>query len=75
MIQGLKEILGKKSDIGIKRMGELDDKAFHSACKRKFAKDDVNVKVAELCSEWQEYLKDPNWHPYKIVTIDGKAQV
>ncbi|KAG1371709.1 factor of DNA methylation 1 [Cocos nucifera] len=74
LIRGLKELLGKKSDIGIKRMGELDDKAFQSACKRKFAEDDADVKAAEFCSEWQEYLKDPNWHPYKIVTIDGKTQ-
>lgn len=74
LIKGLKEMLGRKTLIGIKRMGELDVKAFQSACKQKFAKDDTDTKAAEFCSAWQQCLQDPSWHPYKIVTVDGKSQ-
>ncbi|KAF8393058.1 hypothetical protein HHK36_021299 [Tetracentron sinense] len=68
LIAGLTEILIGRSNIGIKRMGELDEKPFENACKQKFPHEDALVKSAELCSLWQEYLKKPEWHPFKIVS-------
>lgn len=61
--------------IGIKRMGELDEKPFQNASKKKFPAADADIKALELCSYWQEELKNPSWHPYKIVECGGKPEV
>ncbi|RCV30005.1 hypothetical protein SETIT_6G059700v2 [Setaria italica] len=73
LISGLAELLGPRSNIGIKRMGELDGKPFLVACKQRYG-DDADMKAAKLCSSWQEQLKDPNWHPFKIVTTGPTAE-
>ncbi|PNX89860.1 hypothetical protein L195_g045982, partial [Trifolium pratense] len=66
--------------IAVKRMGDIDIKPFEEAAERKLS-DDVNMKAAtkrklsyevklkaiEWCSQWEEHLKDPSWHPFKIV--------
>ncbi|GER50370.1 XH/XS domain-containing family protein, partial [Striga asiatica] len=72
MIEIFKELVSKS--IRIKRMGELDSKAFISGAKRKHSGREVNIKAVELCTEWDSYLRDANWHPFKIVPdIDGKT--
>ncbi|XP_061340680.1 factor of DNA methylation 4-like [Gastrolobium bilobum] len=65
LISGIGETT--RAFIGVKRMGELDGKPFEKAAKRKFANDEVNVKAVELCSRWEAYLRDPSWHPYKVL--------
>jgi hypothetical protein len=70
----MQELLGPRSNIGVKRMGELDDKPFLEACQQKYGVD-AEMKAAQLSSTWQEFLKDPNWHPFKIVTTGSKAEV
>ncbi|KAH7656478.1 Cytochrome P450 protein [Dioscorea alata] len=74
LIMGLKGALGGRPSIGIKRMGELDEKPFREACKQKFPQDEPDVKAAILCSEWQEKLKNPDWHPFKVIITDGKEK-
>uniref|UniRef100_A0A0D9YQM7 Factor of DNA methylation 1-5/IDN2 domain-containing protein n=1 Tax=Oryza glumipatula TaxID=40148 RepID=A0A0D9YQM7_9ORYZ len=76
LISGLSELLGPRSTIGLKRMGELDEKPFLAACKKRYgtADGEAEIKAAEFCSEWQENLKDANWHPFKIVTRGGKTE-
>jgi hypothetical protein len=61
--------------IGVKRMGALDNKPFHEAMKRKYNEEEADMRASELCSLWEEYLKDPDWHPLKVTTIEGKHQV
>ncbi|GJN39651.1 hypothetical protein PR202_gb28783 [Eleusine coracana subsp. coracana] len=73
LITGMVDLLGPRSTVGIKRMGELDEKPFLEACKERY-KVDPELKAAELCSIWQENLKDPNWHPFKIVTTGSTAE-
>ncbi|KAK7272065.1 hypothetical protein RJT34_28443 [Clitoria ternatea] len=58
-------------NIGVKKMGELDGKPFVTVAKRKFAGEEADVKAVEFCSQWEAYLRDPNWHPFKIVTDKG----
>ncbi|KAJ0986544.1 hypothetical protein J5N97_004900 [Dioscorea zingiberensis] len=73
-IKGLQEFggfLNGGTTIGIKRMGELDVKPFQVACNKRYSADEAYTKAAELCSGWQEELKQPLWHPYKIVDVDG----
>ncbi|XP_065872260.1 factor of DNA methylation 1-like isoform X2 [Euphorbia lathyris] len=70
--QGLQETLSNRTALGIKRMGELDPKAFVESCKRKFSDEDWGERAVELCSTWEEYFKDPNWHPLKMQTVEGQ---
>ncbi|KAL0342164.1 UNVERIFIED_CONTAM: Factor of DNA methylation 2 [Sesamum calycinum] len=48
-------------------MGEIDEKAFKSACKERFPPGEAEMKAAELVSLWQEKLKNPEWHPFQII--------
>ncbi|KAJ0623545.1 putative XS domain-containing protein [Helianthus annuus] len=57
--------------IRVKRMGEIDMKAFNDACKKKFDSDKAEIKASELCSLWQEKLTNPKWHPVKVVAVEG----
>ena len=56
-------------------MGDIDIKPFQNTCKQKFSPDEAMVQASTLCSLWQDSLTDPNWHPFKVVTIDGDSQV
>lgn len=69
------DMLSGRTNIGIKRMGEIDQKPFHNACKQRFSLEEANIQASTLCSLWQENLKDPNWHPFKVVVMNGSAQV
>jgi len=71
--KGLSDLLGPRSNIRIKRMGELDEKPFLLACKQRYG-DNAEMEAVKLCSLWQEQLKDPNWHPFKIVTTGPTAE-
>ncbi|CAM0880764.1 unnamed protein product [Alopecurus aequalis] len=72
LIAGLDDILSGRTAIGIKRMGELDERPFQNACRRKYGNDEYETIAAELVSSWQEEIKKPAWHPYKFVkAADG----
>ncbi|KAL5709582.1 hypothetical protein ACHQM5_020256 [Ranunculus cassubicifolius] len=60
--------------MGIKRLGELDGKPFRDACSRELPAADWEVKSAEMCSFWQELISNSEWHPFKIITVDGVFQ-
>lgn len=74
LLQGLKE-LSTRGNIGVKRMGELDTRPFLEAMKKKYNEDEAEERASELCSLWEEYLKDPDWHPFKVITVEGKEKV
>ncbi|RWR76721.1 factor of DNA methylation 5-like protein [Cinnamomum micranthum f. kanehirae] len=74
LIFGLGELLSGRSHIGIKKMGELDTKPFQSACKQKFSAGEAAFKSAELSSIWEERIKDPHWHPFKMVIVGEEPQ-
>nr|TKW15553.1 hypothetical protein SEVIR_5G245100v2 [Setaria viridis] len=69
---GLLDISGGRAHIGIKRMRELDLKAFSKACRKKCSEEDAEVTAAFLCSKWEAEIKNPDWHPFRIVMADGK---
>ncbi|KAJ6768033.1 PROTEIN INVOLVED IN DE NOVO 2-RELATED [Salix koriyanagi] len=73
LISGLKEI-SRRAHIGVKRMGELDSKPFLEAMKRKYNNEEAEERASVICSLWEEYLKDPDWHPFKVIMVDGKHQ-
>ncbi|KAF7124986.1 hypothetical protein RHSIM_Rhsim12G0187900 [Rhododendron simsii] len=71
LINGLSEMLSGRTLIGLKRMGEIDTKPFQTTCKLRFKSSEAEVKAFELCSLWQERMKNPDWHPFKIVMLEG----
>ncbi|XP_047158969.1 protein INVOLVED IN DE NOVO 2-like [Vigna umbellata] len=73
LINGIKEI-SCRARVGVKRMGELDIRPFLEAMKKKYNDEDAEERASELCSLWDEYIKDPGWHPFKITIIEGKDQ-
>ncbi|KAK1285443.1 hypothetical protein QJS10_CPB20g00995 [Acorus calamus] len=70
-IDGLSDIQSPSS-IGIKRMGELDETPFKVACKRRYAAEDSDCKAARLCLDWQEEIRKPGWHPFKIISTSDE---
>ncbi|XVE69202.1 hypothetical protein DITRI_Ditri09bG0132700 [Diplodiscus trichospermus] len=73
LINGLKEI-SSHAQIGVKRMGELDPKPFLEAMKRRYNEELAEKRASEVCSLWEEYLKDPDWHPFKCTKLEGKEE-
>ncbi|KAG4953383.1 hypothetical protein JHK87_038977 [Glycine soja] len=73
IMEGIKEI-SCRANVGVKRMGELDIRPFLEAMKKKYNDEDAEDRASELCSLWEEYIKDPDWHPFKITMIEGKHQ-
>ncbi|GAV85243.1 LOW QUALITY PROTEIN: XH domain-containing protein, partial [Cephalotus follicularis] len=71
LINGLKEIL-TRDHIRVKRMGVLDSRLFHAAMKRKYNEEEAEERASDLCSLWEEYLKDLDWHPFRVVKVEGK---
>ncbi|WZZ02611.1 hypothetical protein YC2023_088532 [Brassica napus] len=68
LITGLIGMLsGDRTNIRIKRLGELDEKPFLKACKERFKGEEAEVQYAMLCSKWQESLKDSGWCKRQIL--------
>lgn len=72
LIEGLKDIT--RAHIGVKRMGELDNRPFLEALKHKYNEEMAEEKASELCSLWEEYLRDPGWQPFKFSDVNGKTR-
>nr|GEV22035.1 factor of DNA methylation 4-like [Tanacetum cinerariifolium] len=70
LISGLMEN-SARSLISVKRMGQLDFKPFIAATKRNGSSKQETIKLASL---WESHLRDPNWHPFKVITVDGKSE-
>ncbi|KAJ0263896.1 Factor of DNA methylation 3 [Hirschfeldia incana] len=60
-----------RSHIGVRRMGELDTKPFMEAMRRKYCQEDLEDWAVEIIQLWEEYLKDPDWHPFKRIKLDA----
>ncbi|MBA0844613.1 hypothetical protein Goarm_023047 [Gossypium armourianum] len=73
-ICGLNDVLTSRTNFVVKRMGEIDQKAFEVACSLKFPKEDRQEMCPKLCSLWQQNVQDPKWHPFKMINIRGNLQ-
>ena len=74
VFQGFLEIDTGGRIIGIKEMGELDEKAFKAACLAKVPPEEVGAASYQLYSSWKQQLGDLSWYPFKAITIDGNNQ-
>ncbi|KAG2536752.1 hypothetical protein PVAP13_9NG217300 [Panicum virgatum] len=65
--------LGARSNMlfGVKRMGELDQKAFHDARKERIAKDDFDVEFTLIYSKWEHEIRQPEWY----IDAEGKKKI
>ncbi|CAH1432463.1 unnamed protein product [Lactuca virosa] len=69
LISDLKEICGSgRAHIGVKRMGDLDAKPFIVDAKKRCLSREDTVKFLSM---WEDHLRDPSWHPFKVITING----
>ncbi|MED6173646.1 hypothetical protein PIB30_061602 [Stylosanthes scabra] len=73
LLEGLKEITSH-GNIRVKRMGELDSRPFFEFLKKRYNEEQAEERASELCSLWEEFLRDPDWHPFKVITVDGKEK-
>jgi len=74
-LQSLPGTTSCRTHIGVKKVGELDPSVFLSLCKRKFPAADAEAESASLCSKWQNEIENPEWQPFKVIIVDGKASV
>ncbi|CAL4977511.1 unnamed protein product [Urochloa decumbens] len=61
-----------RTNIGIKMMSELDHKVFRIFCRKKLSEEDAECTFALLCSQWEDEIRKPNWHPFQVIVVDGK---
>ncbi|CAN1257504.1 Factor of DNA methylation 1, partial [Linum perenne] len=69
----LADLLDGEQSTGIKRMGEIDPKAFEEVCLEKFPVD-TETKLIEVCASWQSEVCNSAWNPIKTAHVDGKFQ-
>lgn len=62
-----------RANICVKMMGAVDGKPFMNSIKMKCGSEDLE-KAMELCSLWEDHLRDPSWHPYKVVMVGEKHE-
>lgn len=74
-LQSLPGTTSCQTQIGVKKVGELDPSVFLSPCKLKFPAAYVEAESARLCSKWQNEIENPGWQPFKVIMVDGKASV
>ncbi|TVU37830.1 hypothetical protein EJB05_11170 [Eragrostis curvula] len=74
LIKGFLEIDTGGRKLGIREMGELDEKAFKAACLAKLPPEEVGTGYYKLYTSWQKQLSDLSWNPFKTVMIDGNCQ-
>ncbi|KAJ4896882.1 Protein INVOLVED IN DE NOVO 2 [Raphanus sativus] len=63
-----------KLSIGVKRMGELVTKPFMDALQQKYCQQDVEDRAIDVLQLWEDYLKDPDWHPFKRIKLANQER-
>ncbi|XP_062088212.1 factor of DNA methylation 5-like isoform X1 [Humulus lupulus] len=71
-IDHLKENVSNPTPFAVKKMGELDSQPFIQAMG--ISEDTIIHEAMVNCSLWNENIKDPHWHPFKIISIRGKLK-
>lgn len=64
-----------KATIGVKRMGDLDNKPIVSAAMKKYPAGEAGEKAMEYSSLLEDKIRDPNWYPFKVITVGADSKV
>ncbi|KAK1398579.1 Factor of DNA methylation 4 [Heracleum sosnowskyi] len=77
LISGLKDRPIVKASIGVKRMGDLDNKPIVSAAKKKYPAAEAGERAMEYSSLLEAKIRDSNWYPFKVITVgvDSKGVI
>ncbi|KAL0725926.1 hypothetical protein Bca4012_040525 [Brassica carinata] len=77
LISGMRDLSDGRSMIGVKRIGQVDDKPFVKAFEKIFSDKVIQLEQASvLVSKWQEEVCDARWFPFKVVgTGDGMKEI
>ncbi|XP_076884541.1 protein INVOLVED IN DE NOVO 2-like [Bidens hawaiensis] len=74
LINGLSKTPAR-AHIFVKSMGQLDEKPFIAAAKRHCSnKKQASENSTKLADLWQNHLRDPSWHPFKVITVGGQIK-
>lgn len=73
--EGLQDMLNDRTSLRIKRMGEVDRRPFKELCLQKCSGGDWDEMSAKLCSSWEEEMRNPHWHPFKKISVEGRLHV
>lgn len=71
MINMLKDSKAVRASIGVKAMGVLDQKVFKIAAEEKYSRQEAPKKAEELISLWRAHIEDSDWHPFKVIRVNG----
>ncbi|KAK4834804.1 hypothetical protein QYF36_000817 [Acer negundo] len=52
--------------IGVRMTGLIETEPFMNKMKKRFTGEEVEINAMMLCSLWENYLQDPDWHPFTI---------
>lgn len=65
------ETYGDEDRIGNKLMGCINKAPWEAACKKKFKYhvDGWDFVMSTIISEWEDRMKDQNYHPYRNVRL------
>uniref|UniRef100_A0A0D9Y0M7 Factor of DNA methylation 1-5/IDN2 domain-containing protein n=1 Tax=Leersia perrieri TaxID=77586 RepID=A0A0D9Y0M7_9ORYZ len=74
LIKGFLEMDSGGRKLGIKEMGELNEKVFQAACLAKLPPEEAGSASYDLYSLWQKQLSDLSWNPFKTITVDGNCK-
>ncbi|KAL9169897.1 hypothetical protein ABFS82_04G109400 [Erythranthe guttata] len=67
VMKGMNDIRnGHRVNIGIKRIGEINEKPFKDTFIKRLPSDEAEVEARKLCCLWQEKIKDIEWDPFQI---------
>lgn len=49
-------------------------KPFMDAMQQKYCQQDVEDRAVEVLQLWEDYLKDPDWQPYKRIKLENSER-
>ncbi|CDY39945.1 BnaC06g40230D [Brassica napus] len=77
LISGMRDLSGGRSTIGVKMIGQVDDKSFVKSFEKIFSDKVIQLEqAAVLVSKWQEEVYNAAWYPFKFVgTGDGMKEI
>ncbi|XP_037410542.1 factor of DNA methylation 3-like [Triticum dicoccoides] len=68
LMRGFQDLITGQTSICIKRMGILDQESLEKAFQQKLSEHDA----ALFCARWEAEIGNPDWHPFKVIMVDGK---